>query len=260
MTGLRFFTDRIYTFVVVVGLAVFLSYDLTDLLKRLDVNPADLVALAGEQLESAILIVAVGAALGAVIAARHRRRTGWDYVVTATRPPLSRCLAQFSATAVPVLCAWIIFIVATSVRLGTARQLPMDIAVVAMSLFAVTVGVAFGQVVGLVLPPMLAGPFGFVGAYVLTAVPVIAGDDSWWQWLGPGFGDQIAPRPRLPWLFGESAWFCGLTLSLILVAAVAQTRPRRIPIRMVAVAFLLLGLGLMLLRINGADAAVDVVV
>jgi hypothetical protein len=255
--ALRFFLDKLYGAAMMVGLAIYLSYTLTALISRLAEPPETLVALAGRQLQMSLLAVAAAATLSAVITARHHRRAGHDLWVTGVRTPLCRSVTLFGAVAVPVLSGWSVFLLMTLLRSDATGDLGYGLLVMGMSLIAVSVGIAFGQVVGLVVPPVAAAPVALAGAYLGSAVFVAAGDDYWWQWLGPAFGDSLSYRPRTLWLVGETAWFTGLTVALLILAAVVGSRPRVVPRVPAVVAGALMVAGGVLLWLNGADASVD---
>ncbi|MEQ4305081.1 hypothetical protein ABNF97_27495 [Plantactinospora sp. B6F1] len=257
MSAARFYLDRRYATIVIVALVAFLSYDLADYLLRIADQPRNLQELAGRQLESLILAGAVGSALTALLAARHSRFSGRDYTVTAARTPLRRTAVQFVSAAVPLSAGWILFVVVSGVRSGlTAAAFPA-VAVIAVSIAALFVSVAIGQFVGAFLRPFLAVPAAFVASYLFAATFSIVGDDSWMQWLGTGFGDQLSGTVQPMWVAGEIFWFAGVTLALLGGSAATMANPRRLPSSFLWVTGLLLVVGIALLSTNGASATTD---
>jgi hypothetical protein len=254
MSGVRYFTDRLYGVVVAAVLAGFLGYSLSAWLRR--TGPAtDMVDLAGDQVGLSVVAVAVGATLAALISARHHRRAGRDLWATAARSPLRLSTTQFLAVAAPVLGGWFIYLVVTTVREGSGDALGQALPIQFLSLVAVATGVALGQVIGLVVPTALAAPVAFAFAYVVTGVIEGAGDDYWWQWLGPGFGDGFSSAARPVWLAGELLWLAGVTAAFVLAAAVVSSYPRRLPTLPTVLTGLALIAGAALLCVNGPDAS-----
>ncbi|MDG4795425.1 hypothetical protein [Micromonospora sp. WMMD1082] len=254
MTALRFHLDKGWTALIVVGLVVFLSYDLADYLLRMAEPPRDLQALAGRQLESVILAGAVGAAMAAAVTARHHHRSGRDYAVASARPPLGRVGAQFVATAVPLSVAWLLFVVISGVRSGLVAAAAPAAAVIIVSVAALCVSAAMGQLVGTLLRPLLAIPVAFLASYAYAATFAILGDNSWLQWLGTGFGDSLSQPVKTTWILGELLWFTGLTLAIIGACAFATSQPHRLPRTWLISVPILLTAGIILLYLTGADA------
>lgn len=257
MTGIRFFLDRRYAAGVIVGLSVFLSFDLADWIQGLAEKPTTMVDLAGEQLQSCFLVGVVGAGLGALLTARHLRHAGEDYWGTATRSPLQLSGIRFAAAALPVLTAWLVFVVLSSAQLGPGGHQGLAVAVLAMSFTAAAVGSALGQVIATLLPWVLAVPAAVVVSYVGVLAVSGAGDDYWWGWLVPAFGDGLDTGVYPLWIIGEAVWFVGLTLALLVLAAWLTSRPRLIPLTATVVAVGLLLAGGTMLYLNGEDATAD---
>lgn len=70
----------------------------------------------------------------------------------------------------------------------------------------------------------------------------------------PLFGDSLHPPVHALWLLGETAWFAGLTLALLVLAAWLGSRPRAVSFRPTVAAALLLLAGGIMLYCNGGDA------
>jgi hypothetical protein len=258
VSALWFFAGRRYGVVVATVLAGFLGYSLSAWLGRTE-PPTDMVDLAGDQLGLSIVAVAVGAALAATVSARHHRRAGRDLWVTAARSPLRLSATQFLAVAVPVLGGWLVYLGVTAAGLGPPQEIAVALLVQLMSLVAVATGVALGQLVGLVVPTPLAGPGAFVVAYLCTAFLAAAGDEQWWQWLGPGFGDGLSADVHAAWLTGEFLWFAGVTAALLLASSLVASFPRKLPTLPTVLTAAALLAGVLLLFVNGPDASARVV-
>jgi hypothetical protein len=257
MRAARFYTDRLFSGVVLVVLAVYLSYSLTSFIGRLAEPPLDLVGLAGLQLETGIVGVALSASLAAMVAARHNRHSGRDILASSAISVKHRVLVQFVAVYVPVLVGWIIYVGATAASSGATGQLGFAILALGAGALALASSVAFGQVFGSWLNPAGAIPFAFIAAYIYSGFFAIFGDDYWWQWLGPAFGDSLAPRPKWTWLAGEYFWFGGVTAMLLAINMKLDSSPRRAPRRLVAIGLVGLTCGMLLLVITGEDASPD---
>jgi hypothetical protein len=258
MRGIRFYTDKVFSVLAIGLLAVYLSYSLTAFVQRLADPPRDMVELSGLQLETGIVGLAIGAALAGLIAARHNRFGGRDLLASAARPAVSRVVTQFAAVAAPVLVGWLIFVVVTVVSNDVSGKFAPGILAIGVGALALAACVALGQIIGIWLPPVFAVPAAFVGAYSYAAVCAIFGDDYWWQWLGPAFGDSMTPSPKVLWLVGEYFWFGGVTLLLLTANARLVSSPRYTPRILLTVASGTALIGIVLLAINGPDASPDI--
>ncbi|HEV7823294.1 MAG TPA: hypothetical protein VGP02_00135 [Mycobacteriales bacterium] len=254
MTALRYFTDRAAGLLVATGLSSFLAYSLSRWLGARADPPAGPVPLAGDQLQLALVVVAAGAALAALIGIRHHRRAGRDLWVTAARSPLRLHCTELAAVAVPVLGSWLVYLAVTSVRYGSAHELAPALAVQLMSVLALATGIALGQYLALAVPVSVAVPAAFAAGYVGTGFVSGAGDDYWWQWLGPGFGDGMQSPVHAAWLAGEVLWFGGVTAGILLLAARRSAPGRATPRLPAAVTGAALLAGAVLLFVNGDDA------
>jgi hypothetical protein len=251
---LRYFTDRDAGLLVAAGLATFLAYSLAEWLRRVGEPEGGLVALAGDQLGLAMIAVSTGAALAALVGTRHHRRAGQDLWATAARSPLRLHGTEFLAVAAPVLGAWLVYLAVTSVRHGSPHELVPGLTVQLMSFVAVATGVALGQYVSLVAPVTLAVPAAFAAGYLGTVLPNGMGDEYWWQWLGPGFGDGMGTPVHAAWLAGEVLWFGAVTGGLLLLAARRSTPDRSAPRLATATTVAALLAGAALLFLNGDSA------
>jgi hypothetical protein len=254
MRGLRYFTDRLYGVLVATGLAAFLGYSLSAWLQRTGL-PTGMVDLAGDQLGMSVVAITVGAGLAALVSSRHHRRAGRDLWVLAAVSPLRLAGTQFLAVAAPVLGGWAVYLTVTALREGSSHDAAAALPIQLVSVLAVSTGVALGQLIGLLVPGALAAPTAFALAYVATAVLAGAGDDYWWQFLGPGFGDGFSLAASPTWLFGEFLWFGGVTAALVLGTTVVSSFPRHLPWLPTACTVLVLATGAALLFLNGADAS-----
>ncbi|MFG2064768.1 hypothetical protein ACGFIK_25510 [Micromonospora sp. NPDC048871] len=256
MRALRFYTDRILAPAALIIVALYLSYSVSAFIQRLSEPPRDMVALAGLQLESGIVGIAIAAALSALIASRHNRYGGKDILASSSRPEIDRVLIQFIAAYAPVLGGWLAYVIGTTVAFGITSKLLVGSAAVGVGALALAACCAIGQVIGVWFRPALAVPVAFISAYFFAAFFAIFGDDYWWQWLGPAFGDSFSPQPYALWLVGEYFWFSGLTVLLLGVNLWITAAPRR-PGLVLYLGIAISAIGATLLAINGSDASPD---